>query len=115
MPEIQREGFPGQQMHRNRVARKGVHSQHVEILRRFAFERQPRIARRDLDARRRIAQKRELASGDGDHLRIDFVEMKFVARLAIGAESARAQADRAARLPPVQQSSIASPTPESGP
>ena len=44
LAQVERKRLARDQMHGNRIAREGVHDQHVELLRRFAFELQARIA-----------------------------------------------------------------------
>ena len=95
MPEVQNKRFPREQMHRDGVARKCVHRQHVEVLGRLSFQREPRVPQRHVQAGLADLQKSELRFGQLQHQRIDFVEPEIVARAAISGQRARPQPDHA--------------------
>ena len=87
-----------QQMHGNRVTGERVHDNHVELvragLRELAIHHYPRITDGYLRLGRRVAQVGEdLAVGQIDHGRIDFVEAVVVALARRGSHAAGAQAD----------------------
>ena len=44
------------EVHRDRVAREGVHGEHVEALRRLTLEREPGVAERELDLRLAVGE-----------------------------------------------------------
>ena len=50
MPEILGECLKGQQMDRDRIARKGVDDQNIELLRWLQFQLQARVAEDDFRA-----------------------------------------------------------------
>ena len=85
-------------MHGHRIAAKGVQHQEVEVLRRLAFERQPRIAHHDVDRRAaipRIAKIEKVRLGHIAHGRIDFIKRKVVAGPRETGQRADPQADHA--------------------
>ena len=95
MPLVHRHRLGGDQVDRHRVAGERVHCEHIEVLRRLALQRQPRIAKHTLDARRAVFQKAEFAIGQLEHLRVDFINAIGVASAPVGCERAGTQADEA--------------------
>ena len=95
MAQIGPEGLHREQVHGDCVAREGVEREDVEILRRLALERQPRVAERDLHLRRAVLEESEFRAGELDHRGVDVVEAEDVARPAVGRERPRAQAHHA--------------------
>ena len=83
------------QMHRNRIAGKGIDGQHIKALRRFGFQVQARIAQRNLDLRFSILEIAEIAMRDSDDIRIDIVEPVDIAFIAIGGDGAGAETNDA--------------------
>ena len=95
VPLVDGERLGGDEVNGNRVARKRVDREHVEILFRFALERKPRIAERQFDGRRAVGKVGEVALRFSDHVRVDVVEAVGVALRAVGGDSSRAKADHA--------------------
>ena len=60
--QVRAERLARDEVHRDRVARERVDREHVEALRRLALERQARVAQRELDLRRAVAEVGELAA-----------------------------------------------------
>jgi len=87
-----------EQMHRHGVAAEGIEQQHIEVLRRFALQIQPRIAHDDLQlatARFEVRQVSEVFAGDGNDVGIDVVKPEGLAFLPIRRHGGGAHADDA--------------------
>ena len=93
MPEVLGECLVGQQVNRYGVARKSINQQHVELLRRLAFELQARVAQNDLGGGRRTRQKTEILLRYVDDQRINVVEPEIIFLTAVAHQRAHAQAD----------------------
>src|SRR6202000_2715895 len=65
MSLIQRHRFASEQMHRDRVAGKGVDSKHIEALRGFLRKRNARVTLRDTYLCGRVAQEGKEVLGYG--------------------------------------------------
>jgi hypothetical protein len=61
MPQVQFHRFARQQVRGDRISHERVEDQQVELLRRFAFQRQARIAEDHLDIGARRACRRTTA------------------------------------------------------
>ena len=70
---IDRQRFRSEQVHRDRVAGEGVDGEHVELLRRLAFERKTGIAQGSLNGRLAALQIAEILVGNGDDRGVDVV------------------------------------------
>ena len=101
MAQIHAERLARDQVHRDRVAREGIDRQHVEALRRLALHGEPGVAEGNLDARRAVGEKAELALRQRDHVRIDVVEPVDVPLAAVRRDGPGAQADHADAERPV--------------
>src|SRR5581483_1468134 len=95
VPKVRLQRLACDQMHGDRVARKRVDREHIEILRRLALQRQARIAERNLDAGTAVPQKSEFAARNADDVGIDVVEAIDVPWPPIGRNGARAEPDHA--------------------
>src|SRR5580704_4982927 len=101
MPEVNRKGLFGEQVHGYRVTGEGIDRQHVELLRGFAFQRKARVAQNDFGLCWTLLQEREPAVCDLDDLRIDFVKSERVARFSVSRKRSRSQSDHAYAFRPV--------------
>src|SRR3546814_8903827 len=88
--------FPGQQMERDRVRRKGVEDDDVEMARGLLRDPEPRVANDDRGARRAVGKEGEFfgIARDVDHHRIDLEDRPVLPRLAVTGERPRPQPDR---------------------
>ena len=78
MPSIKFERFARQKMNRYSIARKRIHGEQIEFLRRFVPERQSRVTRDNPRSSRAAAQEREICARNPDHIRIDLVNRKSI-------------------------------------
>ena len=82
MLEVQLEGLVGQQVRRDRVAGERIDGQQVELLWRLSFQCQPGVAEQDVEIRAAASgagQERELSIGNGDDVRVDFIQPHVIA------------------------------------
>src|ERR1700721_1943386 len=96
-------------MHGNGVSRKGIDSQHIKLLRRFALQRKPCVTQNDFNLRGTLLKERKPAICYRDDLWIDFVKTERIARLPIGCERSRAQANHSHTFRPVTTKSQRQP------
>ena len=87
---VNHERFPRQQMDRDRVAVERIERKQIEILRRLAFQREPRVAESDLRLRRTIGQEGEPDVRQSLHFGIDFVNVNVISRPRVGRQRADA-------------------------
>ena len=80
-------------MHRNRVAGKCVHGNHVIIFRRLRLHRKPRVAMRDLNLCPRFPQVSKYILRNDLNARINLIKTKHVSRLAVGRQRSGSQAN----------------------
>src|ERR1700738_4761594 len=95
MPNVQRHGLFGQQVHWNGITAEGVKHDNIKFLelpsRCFFLEGKPGIAQYNVDCRARILQEAEpwfLPQRKLNHLRIDFVKPEIIAGMSIGGHRA---------------------------
>src|SRR5207249_11429247 len=93
MLAIDRKRFRSEQVYRYGIAGKCVDRQHVEGLRRVAFERQTGVSERSLDLRVAVLEIGEVAIGDLDDRRVDVIEMIDVALASVGRQGSGSQTD----------------------
>src|SRR6185436_8035508 len=89
--EVQLESLNGEQMDRNRIARKRIHREQAEVLSRFALEPQARIAQHDVEVRQTVVQEAELRLGEVQDQRIDLIVTDAIAGSAEYSQSSSTQ------------------------
>ena len=87
--------FGCEQVHGNRVARKGVDHQHVEVFRRLVLEPEACIAFDDCDGGLGVGEVGEVRASERDDLWVYFVEAELVAVMAVAGERTCAESDDA--------------------
>ena len=85
----------GEQMGRHRVSAEGIQHQHIELLRRFIFQRKPRVTGNHLDLGSTVGQKREVIFRKFDHCGIYLIEPIIVGGASVDGDRASAHSDRA--------------------
>src|SRR6185369_821526 len=93
--EVGLKGFAGDEVHGHGVAGEGVHHQQVELLAGLGVEKQAAIAERDFDLGGGATEVDELAAGDLEHERIDFVDAERIAGSSVGGEGAASESENA--------------------
>jgi len=113
MAAVELEGFAGEQVDGDGVAREGVDDEHVEVLRRFMGQGVAGVSDDDIDLGAGVADIGEDVAGNGDHGGIDVVEGDVVAGAAVSGDGSGAEADDADATGAGCGAIGARPTPES--
>ncbi len=95
MVNVQRERFPGQQVHRNGVAGKRIDSEDIKVLRLLPLQRESCIAHHNVRFCRRIAKVSERRGCQFANERIDIVKAIVVGRFPVSSNGPGAQPDHA--------------------
>src|ERR1700687_3556464 len=95
MSPIERQSLGGQQVQRNRIARKGIDDEHVKSLWRLRGERSACVALHDGYTRARIANVGKNVARDWCDRRVDLVELDLISWTSIRGDRPCPQADHA--------------------
>src|SRR5437660_9304858 len=88
------ERFFGQQMDGNGIAAERIQGQQIELLRGLAYHRETRVAHGDFDLPSTPSEVSKAGGSQAFDFRIDFIDAQVISGLAVGGESAGAEADQ---------------------